>query len=135
MDVITFPENMLTTSGLSILLHGVISLPVATSYDYIFLAFTVYFSGFSRRIMCYLAIRAMVEVLDLLGPNDNYDLCPWFILHMQISITKRAKLKNIHVFRVTRSYLLLVKPRFFSGFLVKIYNCMYFERRNAFQNA
>ena len=28
MDVITFP-----TSGLSILLHGVISLPDATSYD------------------------------------------------------------------------------------------------------
>ena len=27
MDVITFPENLLTTSGLSILLHGVISLP------------------------------------------------------------------------------------------------------------
>ena len=27
MDVITFPENLLTTTGLSILLHGVISLP------------------------------------------------------------------------------------------------------------
>ena len=26
MDVITFPVNLLTTSGLSILLHGVISL-------------------------------------------------------------------------------------------------------------
>ena len=33
MDVITFPENLLSTSGLSILLHGVISLPDATSYD------------------------------------------------------------------------------------------------------
>ena len=33
MDVITFPENLLTTSGLSILLHSVISLPDATSYD------------------------------------------------------------------------------------------------------
>ena len=33
MDVITFPVNLLTTSGLSILLHGVISLSVATSYD------------------------------------------------------------------------------------------------------
>ena len=33
MDVITFPVNLLTTSGLSILLHGVISLPDATSYD------------------------------------------------------------------------------------------------------
>ena len=31
MDVITFPENLLTTSGLSILLHGVISLPDGTS--------------------------------------------------------------------------------------------------------
>ena len=30
MDVITFPENLLTTSGLSILLHCVISLPGAT---------------------------------------------------------------------------------------------------------
>ena len=33
MDVITFPENRLTTSGLQILLHGVISLPDAMSYD------------------------------------------------------------------------------------------------------
>ena len=33
MDVITFPENRLTTSGLQILLHGVISLTDATSYD------------------------------------------------------------------------------------------------------
>ena len=33
MDVITFPENRKTTSGLQILLHGVISLPDATSYD------------------------------------------------------------------------------------------------------
>ena len=33
MDVITFPVNLLTTSGLSILLHGVISLPDATLYD------------------------------------------------------------------------------------------------------
>ena len=37
---------------------------------------------------------------------------------------------------VTRPYLiLLVKPRFFSVFLGKIYNFMHFERRNAFQNA
>ena len=33
MDVIKFPENLLTTSGLSILLHVVLSLPDATSYD------------------------------------------------------------------------------------------------------
>ena len=33
MDVITFPVNLLTAGGLSILLHGVISLPDATSYD------------------------------------------------------------------------------------------------------
>ena len=32
MDVITFPENLLTTSGLSILLHGVISLPDTMSF-------------------------------------------------------------------------------------------------------
>ena len=33
MDVITFPVNLQTTSGLSILLHGVILLPDATPYD------------------------------------------------------------------------------------------------------
>ena len=33
MDVITFPVNRQTTSGLQILLHGVISLPDAMSYD------------------------------------------------------------------------------------------------------
>ena len=33
MDVITFPVNLKTTSDLSILLHGFISLPDATSYD------------------------------------------------------------------------------------------------------
>ena len=33
MDAITFPVNRQTTSGLQILLHGVISLPDATSYD------------------------------------------------------------------------------------------------------
>ena len=31
MDVITFPENQLSTSDLQILLHDVISLPDATS--------------------------------------------------------------------------------------------------------
>ena len=30
MDVKTFPKNLLATSGLSILLHGVISFPDAT---------------------------------------------------------------------------------------------------------
>ena len=33
MDVITFRENRKTISVLQILLHGVISLPDATSYD------------------------------------------------------------------------------------------------------
>ena len=33
MDVIAFPENLKTTSGLSILLHDVISLQGATSCD------------------------------------------------------------------------------------------------------
>ena len=33
MDVITFPEHLYTTSGLSILLYGVISLHDTTSYD------------------------------------------------------------------------------------------------------
>ena len=33
MDVIMFPINLLATSCLSILLHGIISLPDAISYD------------------------------------------------------------------------------------------------------
>ena len=33
MDVKTFPVNLQTTSGLSILLHGVILLSDATSHD------------------------------------------------------------------------------------------------------
>ena len=33
MDLITFPENLSTTSGLSILIHGVISLPDMMSCD------------------------------------------------------------------------------------------------------
>ena len=42
MDVITFPVNLLTTSGLSILLHGVISLSDATSYDKKCYIYTLY---------------------------------------------------------------------------------------------
>ena len=38
MDVIKFSENLLTTSGLSSLLHGFVSLPDATSYDKCFIA-------------------------------------------------------------------------------------------------
>ena len=34
MDIITFPENLKTTSGLLILLHGVIALPEVTSCDH-----------------------------------------------------------------------------------------------------
>ena len=33
MDIITFPVNLKTTSCLSILLHGFISVPDTTSYD------------------------------------------------------------------------------------------------------
>ena len=33
MDVIAFPENLQTASGLSILLHGVISIPDMASCD------------------------------------------------------------------------------------------------------
>ena len=40
MDAITLPENLQTTSGLSILLHSVISLPDATSFDNIFCVLT-----------------------------------------------------------------------------------------------
>ena len=33
IEVITFPENLQTISGVSILLDGVISLPDVTSYE------------------------------------------------------------------------------------------------------
>ena len=45
MDVITFPVNLYTTSGLQILLHGVISLPDATAYDNWFYHMTSRASG------------------------------------------------------------------------------------------
>ena len=45
MDVIKFPVNLLTTSGLSILLHDVITLPDATSYDKISNTFLFLFSN------------------------------------------------------------------------------------------
>ena len=56
MDVITFPVNLKTTSGLSILLHGVISLPDATAYDKIKSGWSiVYLDGsqviFSKKII------------------------------------------------------------------------------------
>ena len=47
MDVITFPENLLTTSGLSILLHDVISLPDAMSYDNLF--YTIHLKGIIKQ--------------------------------------------------------------------------------------
>ena len=37
--LITLPKNLLTTSGLSILMHGVISLPGLTSYDKKFMSY------------------------------------------------------------------------------------------------
>ena len=43
MDVITFPENLSFTGGLSILLHGVISLPNATSCDSVFYSLKIDF--------------------------------------------------------------------------------------------
>ena len=42
-----FPKNLLTTSGLSILLYGVISLPDATSYDKKF--YTLYWKQLRSR--------------------------------------------------------------------------------------
>ena len=51
MDVITFPEN----GGLLILLHGVISLPDATSYDKLDLleAINLFLSGGLSQTYCY----------------------------------------------------------------------------------
>ena len=46
MDVITFPVNLYTTSGLSIKLHDVISLPDATSCDK-----NPYFTPLMRRLV------------------------------------------------------------------------------------
>ena len=55
MDVITSPENMLTTSGLLILLHGIISLPDATSYDKKIVTelLQLYFLNHTFRFLCY----------------------------------------------------------------------------------
>ena len=44
MNILTFPVNLKTTSGLLILLHGVISLPDATTYDNSF--FVYFFQGY-----------------------------------------------------------------------------------------
>ena len=44
MDVITFPVNLQTTSGLLILFHGVISLTDVTSYDKIIFLHTKSYS-------------------------------------------------------------------------------------------
>ena len=53
MEVITFPENRQTTSGLQILLHGVISLPDMTScYKHINSTFQI----FSKKIFFYISI-------------------------------------------------------------------------------
>ena len=63
MDVITFPENLLTTSGLSILLHGVISLPGATSCDndYFILTFQSKLANMSNDFKQVLEVRTEVS--------------------------------------------------------------------------
>ena len=49
MGVITFPENLSTTSGLSILLHDVISLPDTTAYAQK-QAYLIYYSVIQGRV-------------------------------------------------------------------------------------
>ena len=54
MDIITFPENLSTTSGLSILRHGVISLPGGMSYDTLnYLAIKCYYHDMPEHIELY----------------------------------------------------------------------------------
>ena len=45
MDFIAFPENLWTTSGLSILWHGVLSLSGPTSYDKKSVSNSIFFSS------------------------------------------------------------------------------------------
>ena len=67
MDVITFPENLQTTSGLSILVHDFISLPEATSYDELsytrgirkVLSMVLYLSNrFTNPMMCGIILKS-----------------------------------------------------------------------------
>ena len=78
MDVITFPENRLTTSGLQILLHGVISLPDATSYDKII--FISLYDGQSKQQICYrfqLLISYMVFNPSKMAIQLLFSLISW----------------------------------------------------------
>ena len=62
MDVITFLENLKTTSGLLILLHGVIPLSGATSYDK-----TIYIQGRRRLLKSGTALERHFPSVDSSG--------------------------------------------------------------------
>ena len=70
MDVITFPENRSTTSGVQILLHGVISLPDATSYDNNYYRIVDYYSIFDY-ISCFVVFWFRENVLLFYGGKSS----------------------------------------------------------------
>ena len=72
MDVITFPENRKTTSGLQILLHGIISLRDATSYDKMFYFITS--SEFNAYQMWVKLVFFYSEKISYFFTSDWYDL-------------------------------------------------------------
>ena len=65
MDVITFPENLLTTSGLSILLHCVILLPDATSYDNTYFYLILATSADSIEMQLYVAFHLSFRFMKI----------------------------------------------------------------------
>ena len=86
MDVITFPVNLLTTSGLSILLHGVISLPDATLYDaqrrkralmdrFSHFQFLTFFNRYMFKLLiCELFVRKLYTSVLKYGFEQHYPL-------------------------------------------------------------
>ena len=60
MDVITFPENLYTTSSLSILLYSVISLPATTLYD-----------NHTLHRGSYMSAHVLLNLLNELGKRDK----------------------------------------------------------------
>ena len=73
MGVITFPVNLKTTSGLQILLHSVISLPDATSYDKAFYDFK-YTGVFFAVLAVYLLFFIKILVARCLQGSVTHNL-------------------------------------------------------------
>ena len=94
-DVIMFPLNLLTTSGLSILVHGVISLLDATPFDNLHLntnfnkKINNVLSGSVQQICCcsefYLFFVDHFMCVNMLGPNFMIQGYVFFLDDNQLS--------------------------------------------------